>query len=193
MQSDILEYLPPVFSEIREMIVHAKAQKPELESLWMASDNAYNDQFLDTMTENGIKRWEAILNIQPSGNDMLEDRRFRIVNKLRAKLPYTYRMLEMHLNQLCGSEGYIMSYNPVTWTLYIRVSLTRKKQFNDVHELLKEMLPANIILDYDLQYNSYAALVGYTHVRLRQYKHEELRMLLTDEQKEREKVEWIQL
>lgn len=175
MQPNILEYLPQVFSEVREMIVHAASQKPELESLWAANDNAYNDQFLYTMTENGVKRWESILGIQPLGGDTLEDRRFRIINKLNAQLPYTYRMIEMHLNQLCGKDGYTMTYNPDTWTLRIRVSLTRKSQLNDVYDLLKEMIPVNIILDYDLQYNSHAILSRFTHAQLSQYNHGELR------------------
>lgn len=175
MQPNILEYLPQVFSEVREMIVHAESQKPELESLWAANDNAYSDQFLYTMTENGVKRWESILGIQPMGGDTLEDRRFRIINKINAQLPYTFRMLEAHLNQLCGKDGYTMSYNPDTWTLRIRVALTRKSQLNAVREIIEEMIPVNLILDYNLQYNSHAILSVFTHAQLNKYTHGELR------------------
>ena len=174
-QPNILEYLPDVLKDVREIKAHAAAEKPELERLWAAVDNAYNDQFLYTMTENGIKRWEKMLKISPMGTDSLEDRRFRIINRLNAQLPYTYRMLEHHLIQMCGENGYKMSYDKDTWTLTIRIALTSKKQFNEILDLVNQMIPMNIILDYTLLYNSHEVLGAYTHEQLSNYTYGALR------------------
>lgn len=174
-QPNILEYLPNVFREIKEMQAHAAAEHPELSNLWAANDNAYNDQFLYTMTENGVSRWEKMLGISPMGTDTLEDRRFRIINRLNAQLPYTYRMLESHLIQMCGYDGYTMSYDKDTWTLTIKIALTSKKQYNEVLDLVNQMIPMNIILDYDLLYNSHQVLSAYTHEQLSAYTHGALR------------------
>lgn len=174
-QPNILEYLPEVFRDIAEIKAHAAAEKPELEALWAAVDNAYNDQFLYTMSENGISRWEKMIGITPMGTDTVEDRRFRVINRLNAQLPYSYKMLEAHLIQMCGEKGYIMSYNKDTFTLTIKIALTSKKQFDEILELINDMIPLNVILDYDLMYNKHNALNGYTYAELSAYTHGTLR------------------
>lgn len=174
-QPNILDYLPEVFKAITEMQAHANAENPELEKLWQGVENAYNDQFLYTMTENGISRWEKMLSIVPMGTDTLEDRRFRVINRLNAQLPYSYKMLESHLIQMCGESGYRMSYNPDTWTLTIKIALTSKKQFDEILVLVKQMIPMNIILDYDLLYNSHNVLSAFTHGYLSNFTYGALR------------------
>jgi len=175
MQPNILEYLPGVIKDIKEIQAHATAEYPELSSLWVANENAYNDQFLYLMTENGIKRWEKMLKITPMGTDTIEDRRFRIINRLNAQLPYTYRMLEHHLVQMCGENGYTMNYDAATWTLVIKIALTSKKQFDEILQLVNQMVPMNIILDYDLLYNSHSVLSAFTYGHLANYSYGALR------------------
>ena len=174
-QPNILDYLPEVWKSIKEMISHADAENPELHKLWQGVESAYNDQFLYLMGENGIKRWEKMLGIVPMATDNLEDRRFRIINRLNAQLPYTYEMLESHLKQMCGENGYVMSYDADTWTLLIKIALTSKKQYNEILALINQMIPMNIILDYDLLYNSHAVLGAFTHGELSSYTYGALR------------------
>lgn len=174
-QPNILDYLPEVFKVVSEIQAHADAENPELRFLWEAVENAYNDQFLYTMGENGIKRWENMLGVTPLDTDTIEDRRFRIINRVNAQLPYTYRMLEYHLNQMCGTNGYTMSYDKNTWTLRIRVSLEKRNQYSEVLRLVTEMIPMNILLDYSLLYNSHKVLAAFTHKQLSANTHNELR------------------
>jgi len=174
-QPNILEYLPNVIKEVKEMQIHAAAEHPELSNLWTANDNAYNDQFLYSMSENGIKRWEKMLKISPMGTDTLEDRRFRIINRLNAQLPYTYRMLESHLIQMCGQNGYTMNYDADALTLTIKIALTSKKQYDEILSLVNQMIPMNIVLDYDLLYNSHSVLSVFTHGQLSNYTYGALR------------------
>lgn len=175
MQTDILLYLPEVFRDIREMKAHAAAQKPELEREWAALEELYNDQFLYLMGENGVAQWEKMLKIVPMETDTLEDRRFRIINRFNAQLPYTYNMLEYHLTQMCGPEGYKMSFDAAAWTLIVKIALTSKKQFDEILKLIEQMIPANLILDYDLLYNTYGNLSRFTHAQLAAYTYGALR------------------
>lgn len=174
-QPNILDYLPEVFQVVKEIKAYADAMNPELATLWLGVDDAYNDQFLYTMTENGISRWEKMLKISPMGTDTLEDRRFRVINRLNAQLPYTYRMLEAHLIQMCGANGYTMKYDKDTWTLTIKIALTSKKQFDEILALVNQMIPLNIVLDYDLLYNSHNVLSAFTHAELSAYTYGALR------------------
>lgn len=174
-QPNILEYLPDFLKDVKEIKVHASAEYPELSSLWTAVDNAYNDQFLYTMGENGVSRWEKMLGISPMGTDTLEDRRFRIINRLNAQLPYSYKMLEGHLMQMCGADGYRMSYDKDTFTLTVKIALTSKKQFGEILDLINQMIPLNIVLNYDLLYNTHEILGRYTHAQLASFTHGALR------------------
>lgn len=176
-QPNIIEYLPKAFAEVKEMKAYANTLYYELSALWEAIYKVYYDQFLYSLTEYGIKKWESILHIQPLAMDTLEDRRFRIITKVNARLPYTYRMLEIRLNQMCGKDGYTMSYDPDTYTLCVRVSLTRKNQLEEIQTMINEMIPVVLILDYDLQYNSYRILSQFTHAQLSQYTNEQLRSM----------------
>lgn len=175
MQTDILLYLPDVFRDIREMKAHAVAQQPELEKEWAALEELYNDQFLYLMGESGVAQWEKMLKITPMETDTLEDRRFRVINRFNAQLPYTYNMLEYHLTQMCGPGGYTISYNADIWTLIVKIALTSKKQFDEILKLIEQMIPANLILDYDLLYNTYGNLSRFTHAQLAAYTYGALR------------------
>ena len=175
MQTNILEYLPDFLKEVKEIVIHAKAQEPELAAVWDASENAFADQFLYSMTENGIKRWEKMLQIIPMGTETLEDRRFRIINRINAQLPYSYKMIDGHLIQMCGEGGYRMTYNKDTWTLEIRLALTSAKQYTEIQSIVSEMIPANIILNVDLLYNTYEMLEVYTYGHLEQFTYDQLR------------------
>ena len=172
---DILSYLPEVFKSIREISAHAEAVNPELTALWEEVEKAYNDQYLYEMSENGVKRWEKMLRIDPMGTDSLEDRRFRVINRLNAQLPYSYKMLEGHLIQMCGENGYRMYYDKDTWTLTVKIALTSKKQYGEILDLINQMIPLNIILHYDLLYNNYEMLGGYTHAQLSSFTYGALR------------------
>ena len=174
-QANILSYLPTVIAEIREVQALGNVENPELSGLWQRIENARNDQFLYLMTENGASRWEQILGISPLSTDSLEDRRFRIINKLNAALPYTYEKIISHMNALCGEDGYVMNYDSTTWTLTVRVKLNRKNQYDEILSFLKESMPMNIVIDYDLLYNKYSTIARYTHRELANYSHHTLR------------------
>lgn len=175
IEKDVIQYMPPVFAGIRDMQEFAKAVNPELSLFQKRINRAYQDMFLLDMGEDGTARWEKILGIKPAGTDKLDDRRFRIVNRLNSKLPYTLRGLRRKLSQMCGTDGYTIEYDPDTWTLAIKIALTQKKQYSELGKMLRDMIPQNIILDYDLLYNTYAGLQGYTHSVLAGYTHHQLR------------------
>ncbi len=173
--NDILSYLPEVFKSIKEFKVFADCVNPELQKVWDAVAAAYNDLNLYTMGEDKIKRWEKILKVQPMGTDTIEDRRFRIINRLNAILPYTYRMLEYHLTQMCGADGYTVKRDIAASLLTIRIALTSKKQYSEILEFVKEMIPADLVLDFSLLYNQHLTLAGYTHGELTAYTYGALR------------------
>ncbi len=172
---NVLNYLPEFLTEFREFRELAAAENPELLSLWNTLEAVLNDQFIAASTENGIKRWETILEIFPKGSDTLDVRRFRILARLNAKLPYTKRTLEQQLAVLCGEAGYSVEVRNDEYTLKVRVELTAKGKLDEVNSLLGSIVPANMIIDLSLLYNTHAKLSRYTYAQLAANTHNKLR------------------
>ena len=123
--------------------------------LWTAADSVFLDQFIESLTDNGCKRWEKILDIKPRDTDTLQVRRFRIKARINEDLPYTWRALERVLDTMCGKGAYAMTLYNEEYRLVILLELTVKKLFDEVEQSVKRMIPANLILDVRLRYNTW--------------------------------------
>lgn len=154
-EADISVYQPDVVRNYRETRHIAAAENPEFTMGWTAANSVFLDQFIETLTDNGCSRWEKILDIRPKDTDSLEVRRFRIKARINEDLPYTWRALEKVLNNLCGEGAYVMTLYNDEYRLRILLELTVKKLFDEVEQSVKRMLPANLILEVDLRYNTW--------------------------------------
>nr|DAT53034.1 MAG TPA: tail protein [Caudoviricetes sp.] len=152
---DISVYLPEAVKHYREIVGITEAENPELTMLWTAADSVFLDQFIETLTDNGCKRWEKILDIKPRDTDTLQVRRFRIKARINEDLPYTWRALEKVLDTMCGKGAYAMTLYNEEYRLVILLELTVKKLFDEVEQSVKRMIPANLILDVRLRYNTW--------------------------------------
>ena len=172
---DIINYLPPILQTYTEYEAIAEAINPELNLLWNALEDAQNDQFIESSTENGVKRREKILKINPKDSDTLEDRKFRLSARELEKLPYTYRVLESKIKSLCGSDGYSLFVDYNNFTVKVRIALTSAKAYDEVELLLNKMVPENMIIDLSLLYNKNSILSQFTHKQLSEYTQKQLR------------------
>mgnify|MGYP001207960016 FL=1 len=171
----IQEYWPSILQEIEEFKELANTENIEINGLKESITNLIDDQFIQTATERGIARREKIYKITPFADDDLESRRFRVLARENDKLPYTYRVLENKLNQLCGENGYVMTLNAGEYTLNIKIELVVKRMFDEVDKLVRRMAPANLVITVELRYNQHLTLAKFTHAQLSQYTHKELR------------------
>lgn len=161
--------------KVREFRQIAAAENPELETLWQTIGDILDDQFIQRAAESGIARRETMLHIYPYADDDLESRRFRVLARWNDQLPYTYKVLQNKLNQLCGVDGYEIELLAGEYTLSIKIELTKKRMFQEVKEVSNQMIPANIRLVVELRYNQYSTLESFTHSSLTGYTHENLR------------------
>lgn len=175
MDRNLIDYLPQVLKEVRELKAITEAEQPEIADLWTALENALNDQFIEDATENGVNRLESILDIVPKATDTLDERKFKILTRFNEQLPYTFRTLEERLITLCGSDGFTMELFNTTYTLKVRLELVVKDHQDAVDSLLKRITPANLIIDLDLNYNQHSTLANFTHSQISVYTHDQLR------------------
>lgn len=173
--TEIMDLWPSIMREFKEFQKIAEIEEPLFEQLEQAIKDIVNDQFIQTATERGIAEREKILKISPFADDTLETRRFRVQGTWNNKLPYTYRVLLERLDSLCGPDGYVMELNAGEYSLNIKIELTKKRMFDEVVKISKQIVPANIVITVELRYNQHLTLANFTHEQLSQYTHYQLR------------------
>ena len=163
MNRNLIDYLPAILRSVREYkAILMGGEQDEMSALWDGVSDAFDDQYLNSATLNGVQRWESILGIFPRGTDGLEARKFRILARLNEQLPYTLPVLKTLLSALCGEEGYTVEVLHEEYLLTVRVLLIARSNFGDVDELLKKIVPANMIIDLSLLYVAWEIIKGYT-------------------------------
>ena len=171
----IKDLWPPIMQELEEFQKIAEIEELYFEKLWQEIENIVDDQFIQTATEKGIARREKMLKVVPFADDTLETRRFRVQGVWNDKLPYTYRVLLERLDSLCGPDGYVIELNAGEYSLNIKIELTKKRMFDEVVKITRQMSPANIMVTVELRYNQHLMFENYTHGQLEQYTHYDLR------------------
>ena len=170
----LFSYLPPFFRDIREFRAIFEAVGAELEILRAAIETAIDNQFVSTADTAGLKRLARSLQVAQTYADP-EDLRFALRSLLLDKRPYTMKMLDVSLRELCGENGYTLSRDAAKGVLSVRLDLRNKDKFDAVKKLLDRIVPADMIIDAHYLYNTHAMLSGKTHAALAAFTHEKIR------------------
>ena len=172
---NLIRRLPPLFREYEEnKQIMTVAEDPEFNHAWQIADNILDDAFVMDATENGVKRYEKELGIVPKATSTLHERKFIILSKYQESLPFTMRKLNMQLEVLCGAGNYYINLVNDDYLLKIRIALVSQNNLPDVRKMLESILPANMVLDLDLSYNTHGDLADLTHADLAPYTHQEI-------------------
>ena len=175
MRKKLNEYLPSILLKTYEFPLLCDTEQREFDRLNTAVDEVLDAQFVSTAGERGIKRYEQIFSIVPQDTDTLDERRFRVLAKINAQLPFSIRRLRQQLATLCGENGYRMEIDGGRYTLTVKVALTAKRNQQAVEELLADIVPANMVCTTSLLYNQHADLTRFTHAQLALLTHFEIR------------------
>lgn len=144
----VSDYVPKLYENCIEMNSIISSEEIEFENKLKPNlQKVFADNFAKIATETGIAKFEKLLNIQlDSNSDNLEYRRARVLAKLSATAPLTYRWLEDNLRNLVGENNYYIDLHPDEYSISISVS----NVYLDVAELLydvyRPLIPANLTL-----------------------------------------------
>ena len=172
---NIKDLWPPIVQELDEFKKIAEIEEVFFKKFKQEIEGIVDDQFIQTATEKGIARRERMLKISSFADDDLETRRFRVQGAWNEKLPYTYRILLERLDSLCGPDGYVMTLNAGEYSLDIKVEQIKKRMFDEVVKITRQMVPSNMVITVELRYNQHFTLANFTHGQLGQYTHYQLR------------------
>lgn len=140
----VLDWLDDVLKDYIEFEEIASAIDPEFTRLYQLLDRWNKNIFPKEANEEGIEKFEELLNITPQITDTLDDRRYRIIAKLNAKLPYTEVQLRRILGGILGYDGFTLTVKDLILT--ISLAEDNNSKLNIIIELLKEIVPMNILI-----------------------------------------------
>lgn len=144
MRKALQDYLPPILLQTIEFPLLCLAEQPEILLLLNAVDEVFENQFVETATEQAIRRYEGIFKIVPKDTQTLEERRIELLAKMNLRLPYTIRMLRAQLSKLCGADGFTSEIIPDKYQLTVSLPDRNKNHLPTIAALLRRMVPANI-------------------------------------------------
>lgn len=175
MDRKVLDYLPEYLKEYKEFQGISGMLQAEFEDTWDNTDYLLQESFITTAENYGLTKWEELLGLARNDTIATEDRRFRIIAQLQNQTPYTYRRIKQLLTSLCGEDGYKMTLDANNYALTVLLALSREAQFDAVEQLLAEIIPANLVLTVNLEYNRYLTLEPFTYEQLERFTYDELR------------------
>ncbi|GKU75650.1 putative phage tail protein [Paenibacillus sp. L3-i20] len=92
----IEEYLPNFYGGIREFIELLSAEDVEFEWLSTSVQQILDDQFIETSSEQAVKRREIMYKIRSDPSiESLETRRSRLLARTRSRIPFSAETLEL--------------------------------------------------------------------------------------------------
>ena len=171
---NLRQYWIDEIKKTKEFQAIANTEEYELLRLENAIQALIDDQFIETATETGIARREKVLKIQPFADDSLDSRRFRINALWNNKLPYTYRQFIKRLSNLVGETGFAVSREVGEYTITVKISLGVKRMLDDANKLVRNVVPANMIISVELLYNRHIDLEPFTHLQLEKFSHNDM-------------------
>lgn len=172
---DLSEYLPEFLKEYHEIREILGTENEEFNRIEQIHLQCIDDRFVVSCGENGLERFERLLNISPLADDSPESRRFRVLSKWNTSAFYNYAYLENQLKILCGEKGYRLKLDFAGPALDVKIELTSKNMIDSVREMLGAVLPCNVLANVSLFYNQYQSLGKFKYGELEQFTYAQIR------------------
>ena len=172
---ELYDFLPPVLQRVRELARLCEIEQDGFDEAGRCIVQALAEQFCAQAGEYGIGRWEKLLGIVPATSALPEERRRIVQLRLSEQLPFTLRRLREMLSAVVPEDEYLLELLPGDYCLKVRLALSGKGHLADMEAVLRRVLPANILLDMALLYNTHGIVQGKTHGQLAALRHREIR------------------
>lgn len=171
---NLFEYLPELFEEINEFKSIFSVIQRELELLMNCVNTVANDNFIESSSVNGLKRFAKSLNLDEkylSASNL----RFLLNTVMMDKRPYTLKMINNLLLSICENNGFVIDCDTDNECLYVKLNLGNKDKFDILFDFLDRIVPANMYLSVDYLYNPYSLYHGAMYASLNEYTYSELK------------------
>lgn len=146
VNSNIIDYLPDWFKQIADFQEICATETEQFEALANAIHEVADNFFFQTMDEGAVSMWEQIFGIAPNPSvETLDFRRFRVLNRLSTKPPFTLGFLYQKLDELIGVGQWTVTVDYPNYTLYIESSSENQQYYTEVLYTINKIKPAHIV------------------------------------------------
>jgi len=146
MPANLINYLPDIYKGILEFNEIARVENISFDEFQSQVDKVFNNQFVLTMDEEGIKQYESRFGIKANmATESLEFRRQRILNRLVTAPPFTFNYLKGRLNEILGPGKWNAYIDYENFTLYLESSASNQGWFHEVQITMNQIKPAAIV------------------------------------------------
>lgn len=170
---NLIEYLPPHLSGMQEFREICASEDIELQLIWDELAAAVTDMDLYSMSERQCAVWERFFGIRNVALQSLDDRRLTLRGYFSSQLPYTISKLRKTLDSMCGEDGYQLTITTGE-SVDIGIKLASKDALANVSLVVRQMIPAHLMLSIWLMYNRWTRFSQLTWGDAQQYTWETL-------------------
>ena len=131
------------------------------------------DMQLSTMSMQMCKIMEAYIGLKGQDDDTVEEKRFRIQGAENERTPYTFEVLKKRLDEMIGEDRVFLQI--MDGTLKADIALESKKNVVFIKELIDQVVPLDLIIEFSMIWNTYNKVHEYTHQYLSGKTHTEIK------------------
>lgn len=138
--------LPPWYREVLDYQVMCQAEQPIFQDIKAQMRAVLDNFFPQTMDVSAVEQWEEMLNIRANPDaETLDFRRWRIINRISTKPPFTLQFLYNKLDELLGEGMYTVDVDYNNYTLYIYSEAKDQQQAQEIIFTVNHIKPAHIV------------------------------------------------
>lgn len=139
-------YFPRYYEGILETDELIKVENDIWNNLYLLLNKAKNNQFIAYADEDGIYAYEQLFQIVADPEtETLEERRFRLLNRIQTLSYYTMIYLRQKLNSLFGENNYEVEMDYLNYTLYVKSNASNSFIYKEIIATINKIKPANIV------------------------------------------------
>jgi hypothetical protein len=171
----LLDCLPPVLQNVRELARICDIEQGFFDKAHADAADILREQFVCQAGDFGLARWEQLLSITPRAGMSEDERRKVVLFRLGELLPFTMRRLGELLEVVVPAGEYVLELVPEEYLLHVGLRLSGKNYLSALQDALKRILPANILAEVQLLYNTHGQLAAMKYGELARLTHKALR------------------
>ena len=146
LDTELCKQLPPWYREVLDYQQMCQTETAQFEALAQEITAVADNFFFQTMDLSGVEMWEKIFGIVPNPQtEDLEFRRYRVLNRITTKPPYTLGFLYQKLDELIGPGLWEVTVDYPNYTLYIESSAQNQNYATEVAFTINQIKPAHIV------------------------------------------------
>ncbi len=143
---NLLEQLPPWYRKVLDYQEICQTEQAAFDALALEIVCVADNFFLQTMDSATVSGWESILHITP--DPTMEDlafRRFRILNRISSRPPFTMAFLAKKLDEIIGAGNWTVHMDYPHYTLYVESSAEDQLYAGELAVTIGAIKPAHIV------------------------------------------------